>query len=207
MGLLRQTIAYSQEIMGINIKVITQASQPCLIRELEDSKQPGPYRSWFVWFNSLWLSLLEQQGRLEQLQHYLCLQMRGSWGSCSSPWWDVHETPCPWTSRSCSSGCAHIHLSLCVRECSCPSHPVPGDPACSSSQLWPLKQGKSSLGSSVLGKTKFSPALGVCRQHTAHQMMAWCLRMGMGLVLLSGSAEKLLINQFGNRIYSGDMAA
>lgn len=38
-------------------------------------------------------------------------------------------------------------------------------------------------------------------------MMAWCLRMGMGLVLLSGSAEKLLINQFGNRIYSGDMAA
>lgn len=29
MGLLGQTVAYSQGIMGINIKVITQASQTC----------------------------------------------------------------------------------------------------------------------------------------------------------------------------------
>lgn len=40
----RQTIAYSQGIMGINIKMITQALELRSNREPEDTKEPGSHR-------------------------------------------------------------------------------------------------------------------------------------------------------------------
>lgn len=166
MGLLRQTVAYSQGIMGINIKVITQASQPCSDRELEDSKQPGPYRSWFVWLISLLDFTFPSWGTREAgtAAEFPVPAGERELGSCSSPWWDVHETPCPWTApRSCSSGCAHIP-NLCFGECSCPSHPAPRDPACSSPPLWLLKHKKSSPGKCPRW-SKVLPCLG-CVQAT-----------------------------------------
>lgn len=136
MGLLRQTIAYSQGIMGINISDNTR------ITAMLKQKAGG--------FEAAWSS-----------QDLICLVdfTVTFWEAVTAA-----ALPMPATERELLQqflvGCARDTLSLnrveelqlwlcshpqsVLQWCSCPSHPAPGDPACFSHQLWLVKHGKSS---------------------------------------------------------------